>query len=146
MRFAAAGVKPLVVPRWTLYRTTPTLSVAAVQVSDAVVPETFAASPLGAVGAVASATVALAWFDAALMLPVGCAMRFAASGVKPLVVLRWTLYRVTPTSSVEPVQLRLTVLPVTGAARPLGAVGAVVSTVTVAVASFEAAPMFPAAS
>ena len=33
-------------------------------------------------------------------MPVGCATRFAAEGVKPAVVERWTLYRVTPTLSV----------------------------------------------
>ena len=38
---------------------------------------------------------------------------FAALGVKPAVVPRWTLYRATPTSSVDPVQVRLTVEPTT---------------------------------
>ena len=37
-------------------------------------------------------------------VPVGCAIRFAAEGVKPGVVARWTLYRVTPTSSVDATQ------------------------------------------
>ncbi len=42
--------------------------------------------------------------------------------------------------------MRLTVLPVTEPASPLGAVGAVVSALTVADASFETGPMLPAAS
>ena len=48
--------------------------------------------------------------------------------------------------SVDAVQVRFAVLPVTGAVSPAGAVGAAVSAVTVALASFDAGPMLPAAS
>ena len=70
MRLAALGVNPEVVARWTLYRVTAMLSVAAVQLSDTVLPETPAVSPLGAVGGVPSAPItAVASFDAPLRFP-----------------------------------------------------------------------------
>ena len=68
--FAALAVKPTVVPRWTEYPVTPTLSVDAVQVSDMDPPVAVAASAVGAVGGVESAIVTPGeTSEAALRLP-----------------------------------------------------------------------------
>ncbi len=61
------------------------------------------------------------------VVPVGCAIRFAALGVKPGLVERWTLYWVTPTLSVAAPQFSVA-WPVPGVAvRDPGAVGGEVS-------------------
>ncbi len=60
-------------------------------------------------------------------MAVGCAMRFAAAGVKPGVVERWTLYRLTPTSSVAAPHESVAVARPPDAASVPGAEGAVVS-------------------
>ncbi len=56
-RLAAEGVKPLVVPRWTLYRRTPTLSVDAVQETFAKPAPPVALGEAGVVGAVTSGSL-----------------------------------------------------------------------------------------
>jgi hypothetical protein len=57
------------------------------------------------------------------VVPVGCAIRFAAAGVKPATVERERSYFVTPTSSVDALHVRVAVVPDSDAARPVGAAG-----------------------
>jgi hypothetical protein len=62
-------MNPETVERWTLYRTTPTLSVDALQASAACPAPPVAVKPVGVVGELVSATVALAVFDTGPTFP-----------------------------------------------------------------------------